>query len=61
MKRDDTFRLPENHEALAIYDLQDHPQLIEIVKLLARISAQRDYNKYLQEKSRTSRKEHGDD
>ena len=61
MKRDDTFRLPENHEAIAAYDFEDHPQLIEIVKLLARISAQRDYNKYLQEKSRAGRKEHGHD
>lgn len=57
MKRDETFRLSDGHKGVASYDLQDHPQLIEIVKLLARISAQKDYNKYLKAENEKKKQE----
>ncbi len=45
MTRNDIFRLNAGTTLRTIEGLAPHPHIIEIVRLLARISAERDYKK----------------
>lgn len=50
MKRNDTFRIDRDCTVLPSANFSPQPSMIEIVKLLARIAAQRDYIDYLKSK-----------
>lgn len=50
MKRNDTFRIDRDCTETSSGKFSPHPSMIEMVKLLARIAAQRDYIDYLKSK-----------
>ncbi len=47
MDRDDFFRLGKTNTLCPAQGTVPHPRLIEVVKLLARIAAERDYTEYI--------------
>lgn len=47
MDGDEFFRLGETKTLCPAQDAILHPRLIEVVKLLARIAAERDYTEYI--------------
>lgn len=51
MDKDDFFRLGETKTLCPAQGTTLHPRLIEVVKLLARIAAERDYTEYLKQRN----------
>lgn len=51
MDGDDFFRLGDTNSLCPAQSTTTHPRLIEVVKLLARIAAERDYTEYIKQRN----------